>query len=73
MAAAQLMASARRALPGLDEHFATGDLAPLSGWLTAHVHSLGASLGFNEILANATGEPLNPAHFEAHLTARYLS
>ncbi|WP_297443595.1 carboxypeptidase M32 [Acidocella sp.] len=73
MAAAQLMAAARRALPTLDAHLAQGDISPLSGWLRAHVHSLGSSLGFNEILANATGEPLNPAYFEAHLTARYLT
>ncbi|MGP8026521.1 MAG: carboxypeptidase M32 [Acidocella sp.] len=73
MAAAQLMAAARKALPALDAHLALGDFAPLTGWLAEHVHGLGSSLGFNEILTAATGEPLNPAHFEAHLTARYLA
>ncbi len=73
MAAAQLMAAARKALPGLDAHLAQGDFTPLSAWLAEHVHGLGASLGFNEILTAATGEALNPAHFEAHLTARYLA
>ena len=73
MAAAQLMAAARKALPALDAHLALGDFAPLTGWLAEHVHGLGASLGFNEILTAATGEALNPAHFEAHLAARYLA
>lgn len=73
MAAAQLMAAARIALPDLDQAFARGDLTPLTGWLTANVHRHGARLGFNELLTAATGEPLNPAAFEAHLTARYLS
>jgi carboxypeptidase Taq len=73
MAAAQLMAAARRAVPDMDARLGRGDVSGLSGWLAQHVHGLGSSLGFNEILANATGEALNPAHFEAHLTARYLA
>jgi carboxypeptidase Taq len=73
MAAAQLMAAARRVLPNLDDGFARGDFSGLSTWLAQHVHGLGSSLGYNEILAAATGEALNPAYFEAHLTARYLT
>ena len=73
MAAAQLMAASREAMPDMDTSLARGDFAPLSGWLAQHVHGLGSSLGLNEILANATGEALNPEYFEAHLTARYLA
>jgi carboxypeptidase Taq len=73
MGAAQLMAAARRAIPALDEHFAQGDLSPLLRWLNDNVHSKGARLGFNDLLREATGEELNPAVFEAHLTARYLN
>ena len=73
MAAAQLMAAARRALPDLDSSLAQGDLAPLMGWLGRHVHSQGSRLGFNDLLRAATGKPLDPADFTAHLTARYLS
>ncbi|MDR3520978.1 MAG: carboxypeptidase M32 [Acidocella sp.] len=72
MAAAQLMAAARRAIPGLDAAFGKGDLSPLRFWLNENVHHYGASLGFNELLCHATGEALNPKAFEAHLTARYL-
>ncbi len=73
MAAAQLMAAARRALPELDGALERGDLSPLVGWLGTHVHAEGARLGFNDLLREATGKPLDPADFEAHLRARYLA
>jgi carboxypeptidase Taq len=72
MAAAQLMAAARRAVPGVDAALAEGDHAPLLGWLRTNVHGHGSRLGFNDLLRQATGKPLDPADFEAHLTARYL-
>jgi carboxypeptidase Taq len=73
MAAAQLMAAARRAIPTLDEALGRGDFSPLVAWLAHNIHANGARLGFNELLSAATGEGLNAAHFEAHLTARYLN
>jgi carboxypeptidase Taq len=73
MAAAQLMAAARRSLPGLDEGLARGDLSPLLGWLREKVHSVGSLLDFNGLLRAATGKPLDPSDFEVHLTARYLA
>jgi carboxypeptidase Taq len=73
MAAAQLMAAARAAMPDLDRALAKGDLAPLTGWLHAHVHAAGSRVGFNDLLLEVTGKRLDPAAFEAHLTARYLS
>ena len=72
MAAAQLMAAARRAVPGLEAALLQGDLAPLLAWLREHVHARGSLLGFNDLLREATGKPLDPADFVAHLTARYL-
>jgi Carboxypeptidase Taq (M32) metallopeptidase len=41
IAAAQLMAAARRAEPGLDAAFGQGDLSPLLGWLRVNVHGVG--------------------------------
>jgi carboxypeptidase Taq len=73
MAAAQLMAAARRAIPAMDDHLALGDLAPLLAWLRTNVHGQGSRLGFNALLRQATGKPLDPADFQAHLAARYLS
>ncbi|HUN43931.1 MAG TPA: carboxypeptidase M32 [Acetobacteraceae bacterium] len=72
MAAAQLIAAARRDVPGIDAALGRGDLAPLLGWLRANVHSKGSLLGFDDLLRAATGKPLDPTDFEAHLTARYL-
>ena len=72
MAAAQLMAAARRAEPGVDAALARGDLGPLVGWLRREVHGRASLLGFNDLLRAATGKPLDPADFTAHLTARYL-
>ena len=73
MAAAQLMAAARRAIPRLDAALAKGDLSPLLAWLRTNVHGKGSLLEFNPLLEAATGEPLNPQYFKAHLTARYLN
>jgi carboxypeptidase Taq len=73
MAAAQLMAAARRAIPDLDNALEKGDFAPLLGWLRQNVHRRGNLLDFNELLRAATGKPLDPKDFEAHLTTRYLS
>jgi len=72
MAAAQLMAAAKRAMPDLDASLAKGELAPLIAWLRTNVHSKGSLLGFNDLLRGATGKPLDPADFQAHLTVRYL-
>jgi carboxypeptidase Taq len=73
MAAAQLMAAARKAAPHLPESMKAGDLSPLIGWLRTHVHSQGSLMGFNDLLRSATGKPLDPADFQAHLRARYLA
>ncbi len=72
MAAAQLMAAARRDVPGLDDGLSQGDFAPLLGWLRTKFHSQGSRYGFNDLLRHATGKKLDPADFRAHLMARYL-
>ena len=50
-----------------------GDLSPLMNWLKTNVHAHGSLMGFNELLREATGKPLDPRDFQAHLRARYLS
>lgn len=72
MAAAQLMRAARAAVPGLDAAMARGDLSPLTGWLRRNVHGKGSLLGFQDLLREATGKPLDPRDFTAHLAERYL-
>lgn len=73
MAAAQLMAVAAQQIRGLKTAMGLGDLSPLMNWLKANIHSQGSLLGFNDLLRQATGKPLDPSDFQAHLQARYLS
>lgn len=73
MAAAQLMNAARKQVSGLDAALGQGDFGPLLGWLRQNVHSQGSLLGFNDLMRQATGKPLDPKDFEAHLDARYLN
>ena len=37
-----------------------------------YVHGLGSLYGTDELIERATGKPLDPRVFEAHLKARYL-
>jgi carboxypeptidase Taq len=73
MAAAQLMAALRRDVGDLDAQLAKGDMTAMMRWLNLNVHGQGARLGFQDLLVAATGKPLDPADFTAHLTRRYLA
>jgi carboxypeptidase Taq len=73
MAAAQMMAVVVRQTQGLKTAMGLGDLSPLMNWLASNIHAQGSLLGFNELLAEATGKRLDPTEFQAHLKARYLS
>jgi carboxypeptidase Taq len=72
LAAAQLYAAARRAVPDLEEAIGRGEFAPLLGWLRANVHGKGSVADTDTILTEATGAPLGTAAFKAHLENRYL-
>ncbi|MBE7417522.1 MAG: carboxypeptidase M32 [Ideonella sp.] len=71
MYAAQWFAAMRRATPDLDARIAAGDLAPLFDWLREHIWTQASRWSTDELVRRASGEPLNPAHFAAHLRARY--
>lgn len=73
LAAAQLMAAAKKAVPDLDEGLARGNLSSLMAWLGEAVHSRAASQTSDEILIAATGQPLSAAAFKAHVKERYLA
>ena len=73
MSAAQLYAAAVAAVPEIPEAIGRGDFAPLLGWLREKVHSQGSLLSTDELLTAATGRPLDPEVFKAHLRARYLA
>ena len=72
MFAAQWFAAIRRAVPDLDARLAAGDLAPALDWLKANIWTQASRWTTDELAVRASGEPLNPAHFQAHLVRRYL-
>ncbi len=72
MMAAQLSEALRAALPELDSQIASGDFRPLLAWLRTNVHEQGSLLDTRTLLTRATGRPLEPQPFLAHLEARYL-
>lgn len=72
MYAAQWFAAMRRQMPGLDQRIGGGDLSPVFDWLREKVWTQASRWTTDELALRATGEVLNPAHFRAHLQARYL-
>ena len=74
MLAAQFMAAVRRDLGGaaVDAAIAAGNLSPVTAWLREKVWRRGSLVPTATIVADATGEPLNAAHFRRHLESRYL-
>jgi carboxypeptidase Taq len=73
MYAAQWFAAMRRAMPDLDERIGHGDFAPVFDWLRDNIWLQGSRWSTDELALRASGEVLNPAHFKAHLEARYLA
>lgn len=73
MTAAQLFASACSAHPEIPEQLGRGDFSTLLAWLRRHVHGQGSRFSSEELLVRATGKPLDPEIFEAHLRRRYLA
>jgi carboxypeptidase Taq len=69
--AAQFMAAMRKTV-NVDAVVESGDLTPIFTWLGDNIWSKGSLLTTDELVKQATGETLNPAHFKAHLMARYL-
>ena len=72
MYAAQWFAALRREQPGFDARIGAGDLQPVFEGLHARLWSQGSLWPTDELVQRASGEPLNPAHYRAHLQARYL-
>ena len=73
MTAAQLFDAAKRADPAILPGIARGDFAPLLAWLRANVHGKGSRFSTAEIIAQATGRPLESRVFRRHLEARYTA
>lgn len=69
--AAQLYAQAQKDVPGLVAGFAKGEFKPMRDWLDERVYSWANFHDGRALLAQATGEELNPQYFLDYLAARY--
>ncbi len=72
VAAAQLFAAAQRDTPDLLPALGRGDSAPLFDWLDRNIRSQGCLYMPDELIAKASGSPLDTAAFKASIRARYL-
>lgn len=73
MYAAQLFQALNRALPDLSVRLLNGDLQPVFDWLQQNIWQHGSLLSTEQLMINASGEPLNPRYFRQHLEQRYLN
>lgn len=73
MTAAQLFDAAGKQVPDLLASIGRGDFRPLLGWLREAVHGRASRYATDELLTRATGRPLDPSVFKAHLRQRYLA
>lgn len=72
MFAAQWFSAIRRDVPDLDDRLTAGQLSPAWDWLKTRIWTQASRWTTDELAVRASGEPLNPAHFKAHLERRYL-
>ncbi|HWI29542.1 MAG TPA: carboxypeptidase M32 [Stellaceae bacterium] len=73
MTAAQLFDAARRADARVVPGIARGDFAPLLAWLRENVHQKASRYSTAEIVAQASGRPLDAATYERHIERRYVA
>ncbi len=69
--ATQLYNSAKKEILNLEDKIRSGDLIPLKEWFNKKVHKYARSKLPNEIIKEATGEPLNPDHFINYIKEKY--
>lgn len=67
----QLWEAALAAHPGIPDEIRSGSFATLLGWLREHVHRHGAVFTPAELVARATGRPLDPEPYLRYLQRKY--
>ncbi|MBT6288735.1 MAG: carboxypeptidase M32 [Rhodospirillaceae bacterium] len=72
LAAAQFFKSAVKSDSQIPAAIGRGDFKPLYDWLGENIHSQGSYLETPDLIAGATGAPLDPEIFIQHLQSRYL-
>jgi len=73
MMAAQQWGAMEKALPDVKAQIAGGNFAEINNWRRDNIWSRASHMSTPELMQAATGEPLNPDCFIAHLKARYLA
>jgi carboxypeptidase Taq len=68
---AQFYRAAERAVPELGARVRAGDFAPLRGWLTDNVYRHGSVYDPDDLVARATGSPLEIAPYVSYLREKY--
>lgn len=71
MYAAQLYHAMQQELD-VDKILASDDYSPIKNWLTNHIHQYGASRKPNQLIQDATGEPLNPQYLLDYMRSLYF-
>ncbi|WP_313691974.1 carboxypeptidase M32 [Halorarum halobium] len=69
--AAQLDHAMRRDVDDVDAKIREGDLKPLRDWMTEHVHSHGRRYPTDELVEEATGEPLTAEYFVDYVEEKF--
>ncbi|MCG9695854.1 carboxypeptidase M32 [Shewanella sp. Isolate11] len=72
MYAAQFKAKMESQIGDIDSLVADNQLTKIIQWLEDNIWSQGSILTTDELVIQATGEALNPIHFQQHLSGRYL-
>ncbi len=70
--ASQIMATAEKKIPGLEDELTLGNYEPLLLWLRENIHRHGQTLLAPELMRRATGETTNPKYHLDYLRAKYL-
>jgi carboxypeptidase Taq len=71
MIAAQLGTAMRKDIPDMADQMRRGEFAAINQWRADRVWTQASRYSTPDLITRATGEPLNAAHFKAHLKKRY--
>ena len=67
----QIWHALERDLPNTHDLMAKGDFAPILGWLTKNLYSLGKKLTPKDLIQQVTGKPIGAEDYLAGLDAKY--
>lgn len=72
MYAAQLLQAMEKE-QSLDSILASDDYSPIKNWMKEHIHQYGASRKPNQLIQDATNEPLNPEYLIDYMKELYFT